>query len=694
MGTYNGYPYYTGGNEPGYLFYDGTKWCLSDSLGGVCIVFGNSPCLSECPDLDPTVMTDGPCDPKVSPSPTPTSTVTPTLTPSTSIGASLTPTPTMSVTPTPSLSNECGNVGADITTGNTINPSPTPTPTPSQTSCGNETISGAVTYEIDRGFFDCGDVAKLVNCLTSDEYFVSAPIIYSGGSLTTGSTFNAAIADEVVCVTYVEDIQGSSTHIISSFNSLSLDCNDCTVPTPTPTPAVYNLFEECGGVPCTETNVNYGEQTNPDDIVSNWTRFSFFAGVNFPGTNQKSGLQSDGTILSASSLSYLYTGSTKYLGSHNLTMLEGENVGPVSLSQSTTDSGKFYYNTHLNKFVVWYNVAGATGGWRWSTYNPTQNTGLQYGNPTATRYLTTSTNWTTTSLLSNQYTISGASDTVVLASDKITNAGGTSKSIKCSQNSGLLNGFYSTCGYEEYTHEVTLESTAYDDDTTGLVLAAIKDDSGLYGPSGQTHTININFNSASRNGTAAVTFNQNNNTLAFTDGTNYNGTIWRGVSPFGGGNYNNKGSVRVKVIKSGTTFSIYTTDTMGTKSSSNVAPGQSNPYSLMVSFDLTDKTTWTDAPSYAVGDELEIFTGGTKFGYLTSSQRDTYFYDIVFSGSQKANESTMYGLNVPNLTTNQVYTFNEVSGCWTYVGTDNQYNGTTTSLTVNGSYNSCNQCEG
>jgi hypothetical protein len=53
----------------------------------------------------------------------------------------------------------------------------------------------------------------------------------------------------------------------------------------------------------------------------------------------------------------------------------------------------------------------------------------------------------------------------------------------------------------------------------------------------------------------------------------------------------------------------------------------------------------------------------------------------------------MYGLNIPNLTTNQVYTFDEVGGCWTYVGTDNQYNGTTTSLTVDGSYNSCIQCE-
>ena len=692
-GTYNGYPYYSGGDEPGYLFYDTTKWCLSNSLSGQCIVFGNTPCLSTCPDLDPTVMSDGPCVTVVSPTPTLTPTITPTISVTPTEGVSPTPTITLTTTPTPSLSDVCGNVGADITTGNTINPTPTPTPTPTPSSGSKETVLGAVTYEIDNGIFDCGDVARLIGCDDSAEYLVSSPIIYSGGVLSTGSTINVTIGGEEVCVEYIEDIQGSSTHIISQFNSINIDCDNCSTPPPSPTPLVYNLFEECGGVPCVETNISFGEQTNPDDIISNWTRFSFFANNMYPGSNQKSGLQPDGTILSGSSLSYFYTGSSKYLGSYNLTMLEGEDVGPISLSQNYIDSGKFYYNTHLNKFVVWYNVAGTGGGWRWSTYNPTQNTGLQFGNPTATRFLTTSTNWSTTGLLSNQYTVSGGSNTVVLASTKINDAGGTPKSIKCSQNSGLLNGFYSTCGYEEYQHEVTLESTAPDNDTIGLVLAAIKDDNGIYGPSGQTHTITLIFNSGGGNGTSTVRFNQNNNTLAFTDGTDYDTVIWQGTSPFGDGNYNNKGSVRVKVIKTGTTFNIYATDTMGTKTQSNVSPGQTNPYSLLVSFDLTNSATWTDAPPYAVGDELERFTGGTKFGYLTASQKNTYFYDIVFSGSQKVNESTMYGLNIPNLSTNQVYTFDEVDGCWTYIGDVDEYGGTTTSLTVGNNYNSCIQCQ-
>jgi len=555
VGMYNGYPYYSGGDEPGYLFYDGTKWCLSDSLGGTCIFFGNTPCLSPCPDLDPTILSSGPCDPEVSQTPTPTATptVTPTLT--TTPGGTPTPTLTTTPTPTPTATEICSGVGASITTGSTVNPSPTPTPTPTATPEPKQTISGATTYHIDSGYFDCGDVAYLTNCDTSDVYYVVSPILYSGGTLATGSTFNATINGQEECLTYVEDVQGSPTHVITEFNSLHTSCSDCSTPSPTPTPVVYNLFEECGGVPCTETNINYGEQTNPDDIISNWTRFSFFAGLFYPGTYTLTGLQSDDSILSGNSNSYCYTGSSKYLGSYNITMSEGENVGPVTLNQYNGDSGKFYFNTHINKFVVWYNVKGAPNGWQWTTFNPTQNTGLQYGNPTATRYLTTSTQWTTQTLLSTQYTVSGASNTVVLASDKITDAGGTNKGIKCLQNSGLLNGFYSTCGYQEYEHEVTLGSTSYDDDNIGLVLAAIKDDKGLYGPSGQTHSLTLNF--VGRNGgKSQIVFNQANNLQAFTNGTNYNGTIWEGLTPFGSGNYNTRGSVRVKVIKSGTTLDV------------------------------------------------------------------------------------------------------------------------------------------
>jgi hypothetical protein len=194
------------------------------------------------------------------------------------------------------------------------------------------------------------------------------------------------------------------------------------------------------------------------------------------------------------------------------------------------------------------------------------------------------------------------------------------------------------------------------------------------------------------NNFARIVFNQNNNTQSFTDGSgNFNTIVWKSTSPFGSGNYNNKGQIRFKVIKTNTTISIYNTGKMG-NGSGQIPIGSTNPYTLLVSIDLTDDSTWTDKPSYAVGDELERFTGGTRFGYLTSSQRQTQFYDIVFSGTQQTNTDTLYGLNVVNPGANNVSTFNEVPGCWEYVEDITGYVGPSYSLSLDTGYPNCTQC--
>ncbi len=66
-GSYNGYLYFTGGTDPGYLYFDNSKWCLSTSLGGSCDFYGSFPTTSFCPDLAPSIQTNGIC-----PTPTPT----------------------------------------------------------------------------------------------------------------------------------------------------------------------------------------------------------------------------------------------------------------------------------------------------------------------------------------------------------------------------------------------------------------------------------------------------------------------------------------------------------------------------------------------------------------------------------------------------------------------------------------------
>ncbi len=62
-GFYNGNYYYsaTTSGVTGVTYYDGNKWCLSDSIGGGCVLFGSEPCYSNCPDLCEDVFFSGDC---------------------------------------------------------------------------------------------------------------------------------------------------------------------------------------------------------------------------------------------------------------------------------------------------------------------------------------------------------------------------------------------------------------------------------------------------------------------------------------------------------------------------------------------------------------------------------------------------------------------------------------------------------
>jgi len=145
------------------------------------------------------------------------------------------------------------------------------------------------------------------------------------------------------------------------------------------------------------------------------------------------------------------------------------------------------------------------------------------------------------------------------------------------------------------------------------------------------------------------------------------------------GNYNEKGNVRVKIKKTGTRIQIWVTQSMGDTSSAQAANaainvGDPNPYisftnpaedtlfvpdnpkAVLFDFDLVDpckdyepgySTPWNITRSqpfntpetkfyknYCRGDELEKFVPQGKVGYLTLSQKDTQFFDIVFEGEQ------------------------------------------------------------
>ncbi len=61
-GVFNNYPYWSGSTN-GKIFYEGSRWCLSNSLSGNCYFFGSEPTNSTCPDLSETIYYTGTCLP-------------------------------------------------------------------------------------------------------------------------------------------------------------------------------------------------------------------------------------------------------------------------------------------------------------------------------------------------------------------------------------------------------------------------------------------------------------------------------------------------------------------------------------------------------------------------------------------------------------------------------------------------------
>jgi hypothetical protein len=90
--------------------------------------------------------------------------------------------------------------------------------------------------------FDCNTVAKLKDCDSSNYYYVSDSLSYSGTIISTGDTFSAKIntpdGAKYLCLLYESDDSGSSNSYIETIYGISSDCGSCTPPVPpTPTPS-------------------------------------------------------------------------------------------------------------------------------------------------------------------------------------------------------------------------------------------------------------------------------------------------------------------------------------------------------------------------------------------------------------------------------------------------------------------------
>jgi len=251
-GTYNSRLYYTGDSvTTGYIYYTGTFWCLSDSLGGTCLLEGAHPCYNPCPDISANYFSAGIC---LTPTPSPVNCNTldftayfdcdyvPYPTPSPSIdcdlvGFEVTKFP---VTPTPSSSSPTCNVGIDFDVTRYIVPTPSVTPSLSVSPARTVEIGGQVTYRFIDETFTCVTTKVLKDCQSELEFYTNDSLIYSGTPLTVGTTFLGVLNGFDFCLTYVRnDDTISANSNVTEIKQMYGNCTDCLVaftPTPTNTP--------------------------------------------------------------------------------------------------------------------------------------------------------------------------------------------------------------------------------------------------------------------------------------------------------------------------------------------------------------------------------------------------------------------------------------------------------------------------
>lgn len=283
-GTYNGQSYFTGGSNPGFVYYStgDTSWCLSTSLGGNCDLFGAKPCYSPCPDICDEIFGGNIC-----PTPTPTPTINcslndftalfdcdvqPTPTPTPTI------TPTTTTTPTPTVTiNPCILVDAFFSV-NLISPTPTPTPTVTPIpyvppfECF---ITDSVLFNTFQANILCPDgnrsgAVYIWEDCNSGSIYLTDLISYSGGSYVEGDTFFAKINGINGCVRFSGVTGGSITSLISLIDYAGVDCSFCSaiVPSPTPTPTVTITLSVTPTITMTPT-----PSTTIQSIIKKWFIF-------------------------------------------------------------------------------------------------------------------------------------------------------------------------------------------------------------------------------------------------------------------------------------------------------------------------------------------------------------------------------------------------------------------------------------
>lgn len=263
-GYFNSYPIFYAPDTltPSYIYYNipETRWCLSQTSGGTCILFGPTGSSSLCPDLDETLFFTN-C-----PTPTPTNTdpcnvfdftavfdcnitsgATPTPTPTT--------TPTLTPTTTPTPTPLCNGKSVIFSGVSYVLPGPSPTPSVTPTNAvKGVSVTGVSEFLTFSNKFSSPYSKLLLDCDGYNKYLVSEEIPFN-----TGSTFSVYINNKSVCVTYNSDVLNAPTHTLQSIESGNLfNCGFCVpvptptktntpLPSPTPTPSCPNIIATISG---------------------------------------------------------------------------------------------------------------------------------------------------------------------------------------------------------------------------------------------------------------------------------------------------------------------------------------------------------------------------------------------------------------------------------------------------------------
>jgi len=249
-GTYNSRIYYSGdGITSAFIYHTGSFWCLSDTLGGICLLRGSNPCNSQCPDISANDFEGGICP---TPTPTPVDCSTfnfdayfdcdwepiPTPTPSIPCDDVDFDIESFGVTPTPTPSgNFCSGVGINFSLSGFTSTTPTVTLTPSVTLTRTVSIGGNVTFEMLDQTFSCVSAKVLTDCSTGEEFYTTDTLSFLGTPVLVGITMFVQVNGVNRCVVYTRDDSNlSSNSNLGSIIQIYSSCEFCnTIPTPTPT---------------------------------------------------------------------------------------------------------------------------------------------------------------------------------------------------------------------------------------------------------------------------------------------------------------------------------------------------------------------------------------------------------------------------------------------------------------------------